>query len=527
MEADRLFLSGDDRAIWQKYCSFLDLSLEEFMQIQEDLLMEQLKFIADTPIGKKFIGVAKPTSIEEFRQTVPFTRYDDYKDFLKDKKDDALPEKASAWVSTSGRTGDAKWVPHTERSLSNSVDYVIASFLLACTTKRGYVNVHPGYHFLYNVAPRPYLSGFMVNFVTERAQFKGIPPLDVFEKLSFRERSELSFKMALRSGIDVAASLASVLVKIGESIAKPSGSKKIPVSNPFVMLRLLRAFVRSKIAKREILPKDLWKLKGIIAMGTDTSIYRDKIKYYWGIDPTEFYASSEIGFIATQAWNRASMTFVPASAFFEFIPEEEWSKNKENPESIPKTVLINQLEPGKIYELVATTFYGVPFLRYRIGDLIKVVSMRDEEAGIDLPQIIFHSRADDILDIANFARLDERTVWTAINKADIKYEDWTIRKEYISGEIILHLYIEAKDKRSASEIRDLVHQQLKLCCEEYKSMAEMLEIDPLRVSLLSAGTFGKYMEEKQAAGADLGGLKPTHMNPSEKAMSDILRISQM
>ena len=38
---DEIFKTGNQERTWQKYCGFFDLSLAEFMEIQEQLLMEQ------------------------------------------------------------------------------------------------------------------------------------------------------------------------------------------------------------------------------------------------------------------------------------------------------------------------------------------------------------------------------------------------------------------------------------------------------------------------------------------------------
>ena len=40
--------------IWQEYCSFLDLSLEEYMTIQKRLLMEQIDLMAHCSLGQRF-----------------------------------------------------------------------------------------------------------------------------------------------------------------------------------------------------------------------------------------------------------------------------------------------------------------------------------------------------------------------------------------------------------------------------------------------------------------------------------------
>ena len=78
----------------------------------------------------------------------------------------------------------------------------------------------------------------------------------------------------------------------------------------------------------------------------------------------------------------------PDSAFYEFIPEEEWLKNQGNPDYEPGTVLLNELEAGKRYELVISNFYGMPFFRYRIGDMFKITALREEETGINLPGLL-------------------------------------------------------------------------------------------------------------------------------------------
>ena len=40
-----LFKTGDQERIWQKYCGFLDLSLPEFMEMQEQLLMDHIELV--------------------------------------------------------------------------------------------------------------------------------------------------------------------------------------------------------------------------------------------------------------------------------------------------------------------------------------------------------------------------------------------------------------------------------------------------------------------------------------------------
>jgi len=108
--------NGEREKIWSKYCGYLDLSIEEYMQIQERLLIEQLATLKDCNPGKHFFGKRPPKSVEEFRKNVPLTTYADYVDFLMDQKEDDLPKANYRWACTSGRSGEyaCKWVPLTD-----------------------------------------------------------------------------------------------------------------------------------------------------------------------------------------------------------------------------------------------------------------------------------------------------------------------------------------------------------------------------------------------------------------------------
>ena len=67
-------------------CGFLSLDIEEFMEIQNSLLLQQLELWSSSAIGKKIMRGAKPKTVEEFRQLVPLTDYKDYCPELLEKK---------------------------------------------------------------------------------------------------------------------------------------------------------------------------------------------------------------------------------------------------------------------------------------------------------------------------------------------------------------------------------------------------------------------------------------------------------
>ena len=102
----QLIKQGRKEEIWTKYCGFLEISIEEFMEIQERLLIEQLDLLGKSMMGRLLMGDVIPKSIDEFREVVPLTTYKDYLGYLDIQREDVLPRKPKVWTHTSGRSGE-------------------------------------------------------------------------------------------------------------------------------------------------------------------------------------------------------------------------------------------------------------------------------------------------------------------------------------------------------------------------------------------------------------------------------------
>ena len=527
-----LIRQGRSDEIWTKYCGFFDLSPDEFMKIQERLLMEQIELLGKSMMGRMIMGDVIPTSMEEFREVVPLTTYEDYIGYLDEKREDVLPRKPFGWSHTSGRSGEYKykWVPYPKKMYDKLGEILIATMILSTCSKKGEVNLELNDKVLLATAPPPYVTSFLSHSLGEQISVKFLPDLDIGEKMEFEERINEGFKLAMREGLDYFYGIASVLVGIGERFEKGGGSSNISLDmlHPGTLWRLLKGFITAKIKKRPTLPKDIWNLKGIMVGGTDTEIYRDKIIEYWGKNPINGYGSTEGGAMSVQAWNRKGMTFSPETNFLEFIPHEEHKKSLEDPEYQPSTVLYNELEEG-IYELVFTNFHGGIFTRYRVGDLIEVTSTKDEEVGIDLPQFKFYSRAGDIINLAGFSLLTEKNIWGAIEAAEVDYFDWVARKEIIDSKAYLHLFIEldSRDHVDQEKTRAEIKKFLRKHNGDYADLEDMLDYDALKLTFLNPGAFGAYMDYQKSQGADLAHTKPPHMKPTKEQMEGLLEEKRM
>ncbi|MFQ6026365.1 MAG: GH3 auxin-responsive promoter family protein [Dehalococcoidia bacterium] len=513
--------------IWQKYCGFLDLSPEEFKQIQRELLLDELQTVHNSPLGRRLLRGSLPRSIDEFRKVARLTKYGDYLPDLEDGRDGALPESPHHWVHTTGARAEFKHIPYTRRAYDVVVDNVMAAFIMSCATRKGDVRIKPDDRVLYNTPPRPFLSGFLTFEMADRFGFPGVLSPDDAEDMEFKERIEKGFRRGLTTGVDILVSMSSILVKIGEDFTRHQKKSSFSRSmlHPAVLARLARAFVKSKVLRREILPKDLWSAKGILAWGIDTPFFKKQIEHYWGALPYQFYSCTEGGVMALQGWNKKGMTLIPFSNFYEFIPEEESVKSWEDSEYCPTTLLADELEAGKRYELVITNLHGNPLLRYRVGHLIRVLSLEDQETGIRLPQIEFEARCDDRIDLAGFTRMDEKTLWEALGDVQAGCADWIVRKEQQEGKPLLHLYGEFKGELTGQEIATILDRALKEKDPFYQDLQQMLGIFPLRVTRLADGTFDRYYDLQLKRERPLTERRPSRMNAADDCLAELISLS--
>ena len=522
--------------LWHLCCGFIDLSVDQFMNIQKQLLLEQITLLNRCTLGRKLMRGMMPATIEEFREQIPLTTYADYCPELLEKNEAVLPTKPVRWIQTSGRSGEYpyKWIPVSEKFWDEAGLNFCAVAIFGSCSDRYDIAFKKGFKLLHAASQSPCLTGAVAHKLKEDLGFQFLPNLNESEQLKFEDRVADGVKMALSDGMDGFFGLAGILVAIGEKIKQGAGgtNKFQLLSKPKMLLRFARGHLRSIIAGRKMLPKDLWSLRVIASMGTDSLIYNHKIKELWGRAPLDVYGNSETAIIATQTWDHQSMVLFPNLNFLEFIPEEEHFKWQRNRSYRPKTVLLNEVKTGENYELVITNFHGGPLLRYRLGDMIRVTALKNEKLGINLPQIAFERRADDLIDLG-FIRLTERIIWQALENTGIPYSGWTARREMNNKKSVLHLYTELKDNYEVSEedLASAIYQQIKkiedglYVYKDIESLEKLIDFKPIRVTILPHGVFSDYKSRRQLEDASLANLRPPHINPPDKILTQLLGIS--
>ena len=517
--------------IWQDYCGFLDLIIDEYMQIQNRLMEEQISLWSRCALGQRFLQGKQIHSIEEFRRLVPLTTYEDYADVLLPKQGNMLPDDPIIWIQTTWEGGrhPIKVAPYTKSMLDTYRNNVLACMILSTTETKGQFDIKVRDTFLYGLAPLPYATGLFPLALNDEIDIEFLPPVKEAVQMSFGERNKKGFKLGLSKGIDFFFGLGSVAYFVSQSLTElsKSGGKSGGLSGCSIpmLMRLAKAKYRCSKENREMLPKDLFNLKGFMVAGTDNNSYKDDLERLWGVRPMELFAGTEPSCIGTETWTRDGMYFFPDTCFYEFIPEMEMERSLMDPDYQPKTYLMNEVIPGEKYELVITVLKGGAFARYRVGDVYQCVGLENPVDGTRIPRFHYIDRVPTIIDIAGFTRISENSIQNVISLSGLQIVDWVAAKEYNHEKRpLLHLYveIEAQSLASLALSKEILREHLsvyfKYVDQDYKDLKRILDVDPLEITILRCGTFAAYQRQS--------GKTLRKINPSAYDIMGLLRTQE-
>lgn len=502
--------------LWNEYCGFLDLSVDEFMVIQDRLLREQLPKWLNSNLGKSIASDNKPTTMEEFRSQIPLTSYEDYSDILLNKREEDLPEKPILWLETTweGGKNPIKTAPYTQGMLDVFRHNLLSVTTLSSSNDLKRTSLKNNDNVLFGLAPLPYFTGLYPLVFEEELDLNFLPPVTDANKMSFGERNKKGFAMGIEQGIDAFFGLSSVIhymTKVFENPNKSGGGSKYKIT-PKMALRYLNAKIRCEREQRNMLPKDIFKLKALLCAGTDTACYKSYLENAWGIKPHEVFAGTELSMVSTETLNHNGMVMFPDACLYEFIPEVEYDKNRHDSKYVPKTCLLNEIEDGQNYELVITSLKGGAFARYRMGDFFRCLHKTGDNST-SLPLLCFVDRAPTVIDIAGFTRITEKSITDVINLSHLPIEDWFAKKEYTHDKKpYMHLYVEIKAEEldasalSCQLLQDHLKVYFKFFDTDYNDLEKMLGIKPLQISTIKTGALAEY---RKKTGTVMDKMNPT------------------
>ena len=329
-----------------------------------DPLAAQLEVFQDlitsgqyTEIGRKysFSNIFTP---QQFKDEVPIHEYEDMKPYIErimEGEQNLLWNTPVNWFAkSSGTTSDkSKFIPMTEESLQES-HFQGAKDVIAL-----YYHAFPESDLL--TGKGLVIGGsHQVSKINEESQYGDLSAV-LMQNTPFwghwLRTPELSIALLDEWEEKIEKLAAST---IGENVTSISG---VPTWTLILIKRILEITGKQNL-------KEVWpNLELYIHGGVSFTPYKEQFNKLVGssINYVDLYNASE-GFFAAQdkSAEEGMLLFLQHGIFYEFLPLEEYGKDK------PETISLDEVELDKNYAIVISTSGGL--WRYLVGDTIKFTS---------------------------------------------------------------------------------------------------------------------------------------------------------
>lgn len=399
----------------------------EYTKLAQRLVLQDIiRSNAKTEYGKKY-HFDEIKSVTDFREKVPVTAWEDYKDYVgrmeKGEEDVLFAGKATFFYRTSGTVEAYKLIPESKKEMiarkavtkARYYERIHASSLKAL--KRVFSIYNKGELFLTegNI-PAGTASGRTMQIAdeSEKEGKKGVkvnmPGVMAYSPLVLKElEGEALYYTVMRLTVvydDIGAVMGnnarmmSMLAATAQKHAKEiiedikNGTSKYELSDELkeaekeaLTPNPKRAKQLEKLLKKDrFIPRYYWPNLAMASfwLGGSVGVFVKEARKLF----PEKTAFVDTGYGASEAKvNIPVKTGQPASplsvltAFYEFIPEEGG-----------RPLLAEELEDGKTYELLLTTYGGL--YRYRIKDYVRVEGFTGTT-----PNIYFVSKAQDMANL--------------------------------------------------------------------------------------------------------------------------------
>lgn len=435
----------EGRAVYASVCR----EFEEGPSVNRALLMRILEDNRDTEYGRRY-GFAGIRSVQEYRERVPVITYDDIAGYIR-RMDEGEKNVLTAYPfshmnETSGTSGPMKHVPMTDRQAQaflrynrNYIDGLKAELLdPAWMAGRAFCTAEGRHTTLPSGITLGDASSVMADYIRGGRETLGAmmealftSPVEATLPVLHTDTKYLHARFALMDG-DVTGIICgfysvamSYLKYIADNYELLIGDIERGIIDPDVKLsREVRESLEGRLRPmperaaelREIfrngsafpfVPRVWPKMLYLTGAGGDGFSNYDRIireKYtgdclkniYYGVNASEGIWSVPSGL------DTEDSVMAPSSAFFEFLPVEAG-------DDLSKCVSMDEVEPGRTYELIVTNLCG--FYRYRTSDAVLVTGFRGKT-----PLIRFMYRVNRTVNIAS-EKTTEKAIQNAVEKA--------------------------------------------------------------------------------------------------------------
>lgn len=392
-------------------------------QINEENLRKLLADNRDTVFGKKY-GFSRICSIRDYISRVPLAGYSDLKPYvermLTGEKGVLTAYSLNSFCTTSGTEGERKYIPVSYESLGRYADYIEHyknRIYNQAKGKRLFVN---GFRIPASPGEKPgnLLSEIYYQYLFSQG-FLSFEEYAGKEELLFSQtgRDVLYAKLWIAFCLEDITILESIFLydqllffqymqehwqemlehiraeAIPGDVALPERVRAFLLSVPVTEERLGKIEEECRKGFDGIARRIFGSLVLSSGIGSTSSFAEDsRLRQYLGEVPIHYFAyvASECHMGTALEAEDCRFVMLPESAFYEYLP---WEEDVENIDAEAETVLPQDVEVGKSYEVVLTNFSGL--YRYRLGDIVKVTGFCKES-----PIVEFLFRKNQMLNIA-------------------------------------------------------------------------------------------------------------------------------
>ena len=512
----------------------------------EETLLKILNDNKNTEYGKKY-GFANIHSFEEYKAKVPLSNYDNYKEYIdrmiQNKEENLITAyKVLQYADTSGSSGVQKRIPVTDKIVSihkkysfcrskaiadihyrkttgkpvpkefglntveceNTVaeDGKIHSSATGCVARR-YRRLFP----FMLTSPDPVhfpIGGMNMNYMKARFAL---------------ERENIAFMLSafMTNLVDIMNFIKANWKILVEDIEKGTINEDMCEERSrsaimkYIKPRPKRAAELRKVFeegfKTPIIPR-LWpKMSWACAIGNGSfTPYLKKYEKYAGKDVAIdyfVYAASEGMFAVATEMNKPEFCMLTDSSFFEFRPAE--ADDDDN-----NTLMMNQLEVGKDYEVIITNLGG--FYRYKIQDVVRVLGFYNH-----LPLITFAYRKGQLANVAG-----EKTTEEHLNEAvaklgkelNVDFNDYCLYLDdapTVSRYILLLEPDEPLDINKTGEYAEAFNRIIRQVNKEYAVVEDRGSLAKPLVFIQQQETHALWRDYKLTTGSSSNQVKPVRM----------------
>ncbi|MFQ5874374.1 MAG: hypothetical protein ACE5JL_11310, partial [Dehalococcoidia bacterium] len=162
------FVNTDEHRMWREYCAVVQLPQQQFLDIQETLLSEQLELVAKSEWYRPFLGDSLPKNVGEFRRIVPLHQWRDYAPVLQPESLNGYATDLHCWVQTTWSHGSWKQVPWVRRFFDAQCRHTIAAIMMSVARYEGDVRLNDNFHVLPILPETPFASAWLATGVVQR-----------------------------------------------------------------------------------------------------------------------------------------------------------------------------------------------------------------------------------------------------------------------------------------------------------------------------------------------------------------------